>query len=424
MTNNSRFLFAWAMAGVACLTCCAEEIVVGVGETHAIAIETATTQEDVVRIADRAMLEKTGVGTLTLKTGTFAANAPITVNVREGAVKLVDSDPLVITYPQPTDVMNRAAFWVDAGVNVQLKEGSENEVGAWLDVRETGDGSDTNPFVYTRAVAFTNDWLTAFPLRQDYLEQTGVYFRGFGSGCFMNWVKPSGSQENIQNIRHAFVVHGGANAKGHFLGQRKSASAPFFQRPSDTLMWTTHNGENAPLHASRTYLNGTEVDAFRTWYAANSRHVTEVEALSGTLAAMCFYNDRDMQLKTTAGTNMANNADGKAMNAILGTSSQIGGGDRAGGDHIHEVLLFTNALTAAERQSVSDWLNQKWRGTLPRLRCRPCRSAFQRTRRLNWPVICRLPSRSAVTVASEKPRTPRRRFGHPMNPAIPRGESR
>lgn len=364
MTNNSRFLFAWAMAGVACLTCCAEEIVVGVGETHVIATETATTQEDVVRVANRAVLEKTGAGTLTFKTGTFAANTPITVNVREGAVKLVDSDPLVTTYPQPTDVMNRAVFWMDAKANVQLKAGSETEVEAWLDVRETGDGSEANPFVYTRAVAFTNDWLTAFPLRQDYLEQTGVYFRGFGSGCFMNWVKPNGSQENIQNIYHAFVVHGGPTARGHFLGQRKNASKPYFQRSGD-LMWVGHNGENIQLWSSRTYLNGSEVDAFSTYYPTTSCHVVEVQALNLPLGAMCFYNDRDMQLKTTAGTNMANNASGGKMNAVLGTSSQIGGGDRVGGEYLHEILLFTNALTVAERMAVSDWLNQKWKGTLP-----------------------------------------------------------
>ena len=34
-------------------------------------------------------------------------------------------------------------------------------------------------------------------------------------------------------------------------------------------------------------------------------------------------------------------------------------GPEAGGEYVCEALLFTNALTAAERMAVSDWLNQK-----------------------------------------------------------------
>ena len=343
----------------------ADDIVVGAGRTHAFRVEEATTLAEPVRVSDRAVLEKTGAGTLAIPAGVFAANTPVALDVREGTVRLEPSAPLVASYPQPTEVLGRAALWMDAGANVRLRDGSADEVAAWHDVRETGDGSEANPFVYTRAVAFTNDWLTAFPLRQDYLEKTGVYCRGFGSGCFLNWVKPDAAQQNLTGIRHAFVVHGGPTARGHFLGQRRTAGKPYFQRGSGDLVWMPHNAENLELHASRTYLNGAEVDAFSAYYPAKSRHVVEVEALGQPLGAMCFYNDRDMQLKTTAGTNMANNAEGKAVNAILGISAQTEGGNRAGGDYLHEVVLFTNALTAAERQAVSDWLNQKWRDVPP-----------------------------------------------------------
>lgn len=348
----------WAAAG-------ADEIVLGVGETHVFSNAEDAVQMEAVRLSDRAVLEKRGAGTLTFQTGAFTEHAPVDIHVREGAVAFAPTEPPA-PYAEPTEIMNRAAFWVDAGTNVQLREGTENEVAAWLDVRETGAGSAASPYLYTRAVAFTNEWLTAFPLAQPYLDRPGVYCRGYGSGCFLNWVKPDGAQANIEGLRHVFVVHGGPKSRGHILGQRTTAKEPYFQR-SDRI-WADHNGENKPIFASRTYLNGREIDPFSSSYPAQSLHVVEVEALGASLGAMCFYNDRDMQLTTTAGTTLPK-VDGEAVNVILGTTKRNGGGDRAGGEYVCEALLFTNDLTAAERMAVSDWLNQKWRGTPPPASC-------------------------------------------------------
>lgn len=348
----------WAAAG-------ADEIVLGVGETHVFSNAEDAVQMEAVRLSDRAVLEKRGAGTLTFQTGAFTEHAPVDIHVREGAVAFAPTEPPA-AYAEPTEIMNRAAFWVDAGTNVQLREGTENEVAAWLDVRETGAGSAASPYLYTRAVAFTNEWLTAFPLAQPYLDRPGVYCRGYGSGCFLNWVKPDGAQANIEGLRHVFVVHGGPKSRGHILGQRTTAKEPYFQR-SDRI-WADHNGENKPIFASRTYLNGREIEPFSSSYPTQALHVVEVEALGASLGAMCFYNDRDMQLTTTAGTTLPE-VDGEAVNVILGMSDRNRGGDRAGGEYVCEVLLFTNDLTAAERIAVSDWLNQKWRGTLPPASC-------------------------------------------------------
>lgn len=350
----------WAAAG-------ADEIVLGVGETHVFSNAEDAVQMEAVRLSDRAVLEKRGAGTLTFQTGAFTEHAPVDIHVREGAVAFAPTEPpAAAAYAEPKEIMNRAAFWVDAGKNVQLREGTENEVAAWLDVRETGAGSAASPYLYTRAVAFTNEWLTAFPLAQPYLDRPGVYCRGYGSGCFLNWVKPDGAQANIEGLRHVFVVHGGPKSRGHILGQRTTAKEPYFQR--EGRIWADHNGENKPIFASRTYLNGREIDPFSSSYPAQSLHVVEVEALGASLGAMCFYNDRDMQLTTTAGTTLPE-VDGEAVNVILGMSDRNRGGDRAGGEYVCEVLLFTNDLTAAERIAVSDWLNQKWRGTLPPASC-------------------------------------------------------
>ena len=361
---NSRTLLIATILGGCCFAALAEEIVLGTGESHAFANDAALTQDAVVRLSDRSALGKTGAGKLTLKSGMFVENQSVVVNVREGAVAIETSEPQATSYAEPTEIINRAAFWMESSQNVQMKDGSADEVETWLDVRETGDGSEANPFVYTRAVAFTNDWLTAFPVQKVYQEKTGVYCHDYGSGCFMNWLRPDGAQQNLTGIRHLFIAHGGVNSKGDILGQRKDGQ-PYLQRSGNNPLWINHNSENKPIHASRTYLNGHEVDPFTTTYPASSIHVVEVETLDLPLGAMCFFNDRDMQLKTTAGTNMANNAEGKAMNAILGIAAQTGGNNRAGGEYLFEVLLFTNSLTVVERMAVSDWLNQKWRGVMP-----------------------------------------------------------
>lgn len=350
----------WAAAG-------ADEIVLGVGETHVFSNAEDAVQMEAVRLSDRAVLEKRGAGTLTFQTGAFTEHAPVDIHVREGAVAFAPTEPpAAAAYVEPKEIMNRAAFWVDAGTNVQLRAGTEKEVAAWLDVRETGAGSAASPYLYTRAVAFTNEWLTAFPLAQSYLDRPGVYCRGYGSGCFLNWVKPDGAQANIEGLRHVFVVHGGPKSRGHILGQRTTAKEPYFQR--EGRIWADHNWENKPIFASRTYLNGREIEPFSSSYPTQALHVVEVEALGASLGAMCFYNDRDMQLTTTAGTTLPE-VDGEAVNVILGMSDRNRGGDRAGGEYVCEVLLFTNDLTAAERIAVSDWLNQKWRGTLPPASC-------------------------------------------------------
>lgn len=339
----------------------ADDIVVGTGERHMFAVDADTVQTSPVRLSSRATLEKTGAGRLEIPDGAFTENAPIEIDVREGTVAFTPSDAPV-AYAQPKDVMDRAVFWVAAETNLRPRAGgADGEVESWLDVRETGTGEADAPFRYPRAVAFTNDWLTAFPLAQAYGGKSGVYFRGYGNGCFMNWVKPDGTQANLTGLRHVFIVHGGETSSGHILGQRKGAS-PYFQRTG--TIWVDMNSENGPIYSSRTYLNGAEIDAGVQSYPKKSVHVVEVEALGSSLGAMCFFNDRDFQLTGTAGTNIYN-ATGVQVNAILGNNEQMIGGDRAGGEYVFEMLLFTNNLTTVERLAVSDWLNQKWRGTPP-----------------------------------------------------------
>lgn len=100
----------WAAAG-------ADEIVLGVGETHVFSNAEDAVQMEAVRLSDRAVLEKRGAGTLTFQTGAFTEHAPVDIHVREGAVAFAPTEPPA-AYAEPTEIMNRAAFWVDAGKNV------------------------------------------------------------------------------------------------------------------------------------------------------------------------------------------------------------------------------------------------------------------------------------------------------------------
>ncbi len=350
-------------------TAVADEVVVGTGETHAFANEADVIQSDAVRVSDRAILRQSGTGKTTLKGGTFTENTPVSIEVAAGTVRLEASDTLVTSYPKPEDVLAKAAFWVDASESASLKmrDGTTDEVEAWLDARETGAGTDASPYVYTRAAAFTNDWLTAFPQSTAYQEKSAVYFRGTGSGCFMEWTAPDGTKRNFTDLRHAFVVTGvpGASTVGDFLGRHSSEPAGFLHFGSSAL-WNPGNNACEPIHAARSYLNGTEVDGAQTGYAATGIYAVEVQTVPGgpSLNASCFFNDRDYQVKGTTAA-QATDANGTQINPFLGRAGQLNGGNRIGGDYLHEVIVFTNDLTAAERLAVSDWLNQKWRGVQP-----------------------------------------------------------
>lgn len=338
-----------------------ERIVIGTGKTMSTNVSETTVFDAAMLLSDRAVLEKTGSGKLTVSAGGLVRNQQATIRVREGAIAVSDSVQTLAEYPEPKEVMNKAAFWLEATTNLKLRENSETEIEEWRDVRETGDGSAENPFLYLRAV--TNfQCSTVYPQKKQYREKNAVYFGGFGKGCWMNWVNQDGTQGKVSGVRNVFLVQGAANSWGHALGQRKGSS-PYFQ-PGTSSVWNPHNSENRPMHASRTYLNGCEIDPFTTAYVNGNHYVVEVECLGDSQTAMCFFNDRDMQITWPDGTKHTN-AEGKYLNPFFNSTAQNGGNDRVGGEYVYEMLLFSVQLTDEERMAVSDWLNQKWRGVLP-----------------------------------------------------------
>ncbi|MBR0506498.1 MAG: hypothetical protein IJJ84_13935, partial [Kiritimatiellae bacterium] len=327
----------------------AETLLVPTGVTTNFEVAVDTTLTDAVTVSDRSAIEKTGAGTLTLSGGQFTQSKTVDLRVREGTAVFTPSPQALAAYPQPTETMNKAAFWLESRTNL-VKDG--DDIVEWRDVR------DTDPTATNHYYAVVDNTLTNLcPREATYTEKSAVYFGGFASGCWMNWQNPEGGQATVGNLFHVFLVHGAAKTWGFALGQRFGQS-PYFQ-PNGTsgassYIWISHNAENRPMHSSRTYRDGIEVDPFTTEQGTGA-HVIEVDCLVQRQSAQCFFNDRDMW------------KDANGYNPMFGPTStkQTGGGKRVGGEYICEMLLFTNRLSEVERVSVSNWLLAKWKDATP-----------------------------------------------------------
>ena len=341
-------LLCAAVAAFFSLDCLADTQYLPVGVTTNVDVAADATLSDTISLADRTAVVKGGAGKLTVPSGKFIQDKTVDIRVREGGVALTATQQELDAYPQPTETMNKAAFWLESSTNL-VKDGDDIKV--WRDVRDT-DSSVTNHYF---AVA-DNTWADLCPQSATYKEKSAVYFRGYQSGCWMNWQKPAGGQATVDKLYNVFLVHGAESRWGYALGQR-NGSSPYFQpgEPGgNSVMWIGHNNENKPMHASRSFRDGVEVDAFTTSQGTGI-HVVEVDCLEQTQSAQCFFNDRDFW------------NDGTGHNPMFGPDStkQTAGGKRAGGEYICEMLLFTNRLSEAERVNVSNWLLAKWRGAVP-----------------------------------------------------------
>ena len=338
---------AMGIAGVVvALDSAAGTLLVPVGVTTNINVAADTTLVDAVTLTDRSAIEKGGAGKLTLSGGQFTQDKTVDLRVREGTVAFTASPQALAAYPQPTETMNKAAFWLESRTNL-VKDG--DNIVEWRDVR------DVDPAATNHYYAVTDNTVSDLcPQEATYTNKASVYFQGYGSGCWMNWQKPTGGQATVGNLYHVFIVHGAASHWGYVLGQRKGQS-PFFQPAGPSggtfaTIWINHNFENKPMHSSRTYRDGIEVDPFTT-AQGTGLHVIEVDCLEMRQSAQCFFNDRDMW-----------QPDGGGANPLGGNAAA---GKRVGGEYICEMLLFTNRLSEVERVSVSNWLLAKWRDAVP-----------------------------------------------------------
>ena len=292
-------------------------------------------------------LRKAGAGTLTIPLERiWAGNGAL--DVAEGTVRFT-RDTGLLPEEVPTDVLAKAAFWVDAEVNVVTNEAGE--VTTWYDARETAADIAAGTLKYVRAEGasyYTDASAAKYPvLLTTDAGRPYVHFRGFASGAWMKWLQP-GTADSFAWLRtwNAFAVQGTYTSHGNVFGSahRVDDRLQDFAMTSDAQYW---NSLFAPitmeahktleqLRVGRTFLNGLRVDADMTPQPKEDT-VLDFESTLRVCGAESFFNFREYQ-----------------------AGGVTGAGDRVGGDRLYAAAVFTNRLTDAERVRVDRYLNNRW----------------------------------------------------------------
>lgn len=341
-----RTLLAGAMGVAAGFCACAETAIGGFGEMPRLDADAAAVQHDAVLVApDAPHLTKGGAGTLTAPDAAFVFGRPARLHVAAGTLALEATEIAPPPLPSAAAVLAKAAFHVDASAADTVVTGDGGAV-TWLDARDAGGGTARPRAVYDAAVS------KSYPQPGAYDGQTGLYFGGYGAasksadgtGASMKWVLPDGETAFAPTaIRHLFAVHTIDKTYGVIFG---SANSEVFQvgtvdSACSTRWWRRDAGDARRVCAARTYVDGAWIDPYQT-DVQTGRHLLETDMLGVPGSADSFFNSRNYAHATDAG------------------------GDRTGGDWLHEVLVFTNALTETERVTVEAYLMAKWSIAAPR----------------------------------------------------------
>ena len=345
------FVLAACAAGL-----CGADIVVDDGETVDLSVAGDAVQTEPVWFAAEAgKVEKSGAGAWTLAVSNLATSASAVVAVREGALNLVGGAPGDVSVP--SNVLGRAALWFDAAKADTRVEGTSalnTGVATWYDARETREADGSWGARHFCATARTS-WLTnevaegvwekavLHPVARTFADAPAlsyVHFNGRQSGSWMGFCEPGSRKArtaNIGEIRHLFYSGYVENAWGYPMG---SLSLVFWhpQLTDGALgLYASANSMNPGVFQGRSLLNGAVFDEAAVKVEPGP-YVYEWDA--GDVAGFLgnFFNDRNIW------------------------SAQY---RRAGGDALGEVVVFTNRLSALEREQVAAYLLRKWRPAAP-----------------------------------------------------------
>ena len=257
--------------------------------------------------------------------GRFIDGATVTGEgaIVESGFSGLGGDP-VFAMPAP-QVVGVPAFWVDAAsltnetpCGVVEEEGGVKYVSRWNDCR----GTDGCRFCTNQVLRPTLETGAKGPYVKIAASSSKANVRG------LVW------DRRITGIKAAFYVLDPTDGGGVFLGDSKpTGGMGDFMRggigKSNSLIYT-----GAKCASAIHYLNGIEKKSSETLANETDPTIWEVHTV---------------------------NADGGGADAF----SLIGGRehDLSGNGRIHEFIIYTNALTYAERLQVASYLSQKWRGT-------------------------------------------------------------
>ena len=135
-----------SVAGAVALSCGAADSIVGVRGDRldvSVADGQSATQDKTVNLADGATLDKIGKGEFVLPLESVSGES-FEMNVRDGKVTISSG---VAPDDVPTAILDKAQFWLKAGVNVvEVDDGNGGKkVTEWRDCRETKNAA---PFDY------------------------------------------------------------------------------------------------------------------------------------------------------------------------------------------------------------------------------------------------------------------------------------
>ena len=323
----------------------AEKAVVGTREIMTVAVPAAETWDKPVVVC--GVLRKIGVGKLTIPAEKLYGAGRI--DVAEGELEITATDAGSAAFAEPTSVMSGAAMWLDASMHVAGAGGAAatGDAVAWYDVRETDWTAPGFTPNYIHAQAYNNLATGGLwpQVGTDASSRAYVDFGGVSSGQYMTWLTPSGAKAWIPVV-HSFVVYSPNGGHGHVLGVATSIS----EDNSKVMYFATSGGDNgttlfmnAPennqhhLRLGRVFRDGVQADPAAT-IDKSATQLIETEAYRPDAMAEAFFNFRNYQQ----------------------SAGSYSFGDRVGGGRLHEVLIFTNALSETDRILVEQRLLRKW----------------------------------------------------------------
>ena len=254
---------------------------------------------------------------------------------------------------KPWSVLSNAVVWLDASLpgTIDFVEGSSVNVSQWRDVRETGDGTSAHPYLYTRAVSFTNlahhvtyapDPNGWFPVYQPSVGGANAYvdFGQYSSGRMVYFKDAGGATKKIQYLRHAFVVLGTQGGHYGFI----------FNPGTDSPMFVPNSYNNLVDCKLRPFVQST------TGWTVLLSGVVRVDGTAVDPSAEKPNGDYQLLDIKTGKT-------GWKVEGLFSHNQLTGGnGYRQGGGRLCEIILFDRTLEEPERLRVEAYLRHKWFG--------------------------------------------------------------
>lgn len=345
----------------------AADLVAGHAETvtNFVAEETTSVQDGRILTSGGGRIEKTGKGVWVLPENVRQSTMPIALTVTEGTVRLTESAGQVPTLPKPTEILEKAAMWLDASVETSFDKTGDS-VNFWYDCRETDNSAPQH--LYAKAIlgaTIDNKWSYTAPAPELKTKDgiTAVWFGGRQSSRSMSWYNPDGTlfsalrtnfDTAMEGVRHVFVLRGEFDFHGVIVGgiqsETKSGVSYAMNGGEDITTptsfgsvgdgWGKYMTEMRASRDVRLYENGVAKDPVTT-YPCRGFALYDISMQNEPMAFNTFFNNANR----------------------IGDDCSVYGGNRGGGEYIAEAIVFTNVLTETERLLVSDYLMAKWLGT-------------------------------------------------------------